>query len=130
MMCIHSREYETCRFGCTLRKKEELKLSLDKAELAKVKAVADRVDAENKNFKQLEGDLMAQVKSKDTLYKQSLRKIKELRAELEKLKEDIEFTKKDIEFTIDYLPECPDKARRFLVGILKANILFKKGAIV
>jgi len=29
-MCIHGQEYETCRFGCTFRKKEELRLENDK----------------------------------------------------------------------------------------------------
>ncbi len=29
-MCIHSQDYETCRFGCTFRKKEELKLENDR----------------------------------------------------------------------------------------------------
>ena len=28
-MCQHSQDYETCRFGCTLRKKEELRLEND-----------------------------------------------------------------------------------------------------
>ena len=29
VMCQHSQDYETCRFGCTLRKKEELRLEND-----------------------------------------------------------------------------------------------------
>ena len=29
VMCQHSQDYETCRFGCTLRKKEELRVEND-----------------------------------------------------------------------------------------------------
>jgi len=29
VMCQHTQDYETCRFGCTLRKKEELRLEND-----------------------------------------------------------------------------------------------------
>ena len=29
-LCIHGQELETCTFGCTLRKAEDLRLALDK----------------------------------------------------------------------------------------------------
>ena len=29
-MCIHGQEFETCRFGCTLRNAKELRLENDK----------------------------------------------------------------------------------------------------
>lgn len=29
-MCIHGQEFETCRFGCTLKEPEELRLANDK----------------------------------------------------------------------------------------------------
>ena len=29
-MCVHGQEFETCRFGCTFRSAEELRLENDK----------------------------------------------------------------------------------------------------
>ncbi len=32
-MCRHSQDYETCRFGCTFKTKEELRLKVDRLQV-------------------------------------------------------------------------------------------------
>ena len=57
VMCQHSQDYETCRFGCTLRKKEELRLENDqlKERIEEVQRARKKI---NKRIMQiLQGDI-------------------------------------------------------------------------
>lgn len=49
------------------------------------------------------------------------RKVSELKNKNEQLRAEIKALKERIELAIDYLPECPDKAKSFLLPVPKSE---------
>lgn len=69
-MCQHNQDYETCEFGCTLRKKEELRLENDKLKgavqqsIERVLKLSDEADSERFNRQNAAGADQAESEGK------------------------------------------------------------------
>ena len=85
VMCQHSQDFETCRFGCTFRKKEELKVENDELK----KRIEELLEASGFNELTRKA-LLRRAKAAEEDWQLAEERIKELEAENEALRRPLE----------------------------------------